>query len=77
MIGTCLLADRHLFYDESWQSIVERVLRPRCLIVHGDEDDHILYESNALAFHREMGEKSELIALKGVRCECVARSASV
>ena len=45
----------------------QRARRPHILVVHGDADDHIVFEGNAVRFHEEFGERSTMLALPGVK----------
>ena len=49
------------------QSPEEKVLRPNILVIHGDADDHIVFEDNAARFHEEFGAKSTMLALPGIK----------
>lgn len=45
----------------------EKAKRPDILVIHGDADDHIVFDGNAVRFHEEFGDKSTMLALPGVK----------
>ena len=49
------------------QTVEQRALRPHILVVHGDADDHIVFEGNAVRFHEEFADKSTMLALPGIK----------
>ena len=64
---TCALEPYDPLERAKAQSDSAKAIRPYILVIHGDADDHIVFEGNAVRFHEEFGEKSTIHPLPGVK----------